>query len=138
LIGVEEYLKLIVLVESNEHIPDWEHVIDIAWSPNPYSFDKLGIFNCTESVESKIILLIANDQSSCLEYINMIDNREIPIVCAVKEVDLGASQNLISKNARALIDHHISVEKLREVLKTAATGGLYFSKTDEIDTLLQL
>lgn len=125
-------------MESNEHIPDWEHVIDIAWSPNPYSFDELGIFNCIDDDEPKIILLIAGDQSSCLDYIKLIDNRNVPVVCAVKEVDLGASQDLISKNTRALIDHHISVEKLREVLKTVATGGLYFSKTDEIDTLLQL
>ena len=125
-----------VLVESNEQIPEWENVVDIAWSKRPYNFIVLTDMRKDEFSETELILLIGQDQASCERYLPFLEELQIPVIFNFKVVDFQKTKELINKNGRGLMDHHISVGKLQEVLKTVADGGLYFARTKEVEPFL--
>lgn len=136
--GVEGNLKMTAIVESYEQIPDWENILEIAWSPRKFDFVVLDEMKSEDFKDTGIIFLIAEDQTSCTDSLLFIEQLHIPVVCNFKRVDLHSTKDLINKNGRALVDHHISVGKLREVFKTVADGGLYFSRTKEAEPFLTI
>ena len=129
-------MKITALVESSEQIPEWENILEIAWSPRQFDFILINEMTAEDFTETGLIFMIAEDQPSCVTHLEFLKQLHIPVVFNFRTVDLHITKELININGKALVDHHISVGKLREVFKTVADGGLYFSRTKEVEPFL--
>lgn len=124
-------MKIFLITPSKERSCMWQNTLQIA-VPEPASTYILTPGNWLNEIKhiktkEQSILLIVNYHELLNDDIALayIKEHDISIICIDNAMQNIEPAQLIQKGVKALSNIHISIEKIRDVIRIVANGGIY-------------
>lgn len=137
--GEAIYLDIFLLTPTREGNRMWKNTLQIA-APVSASTTCLTTDNWLNEIrESKhkavptSLLFIVNLHSLLNEeaVLQFIKEYNISVICIDSDLQKVDSAELINKGVKALANKHISIEKISEIIRIVANGGIYIETEKE-------